>query len=309
MNFVKTEGSFESSSKLANIVYAKYVPIDGEVKAVLQIAHGMAEHKERYENFANFLCSIGVAVYINDHLGHGGSIANNDEKGYFGENGYKTLMEDCAILTDIAKDDYPAIPYFIFGHSMGSFIVRNYLVKYGDNVDAAIICGTGGANPAAGMGISMAKLIGKIKGNDHYRSKFINNLAFGSYNKRFDGRTEFDWLTKDTDIVDAYIADEDCGFLFTVNGFIGLFSALKDANSKETIDNTPNIPIIFIAGQDDPVGNYGKGVLSVYDNMLKSGHDKVDMILYPKARHEILNESDTVNDIYRDIENFINANL
>ncbi len=309
MNFVKTEGSFESSSKLANIVYAKYVPIDGEVKAVLQIAHGMAEHKERYENFANFLCSIGVAVYINDHLGHGGSVTNNDEKGYFGENGYKTLMDDCSILTDIAKDDYPAIPYFIFGHSMGSFIVRNYLIKYGDNVDAAIICGTGGPNPAAGMGISMAKIIGKLKGSDHYRSKFINNLAFGSYNKRFEGRTEFDWLSKDNDIVDTYIADEDCGFLFTVNGFIGLFSALKDANSKETIDSTPNIPIIFIAGQDDPVGNYGKGVLSVYDNMIKSGHDKVDMILYPKARHEILNESDIVNDIYRDIENFINANL
>lgn len=309
MNFVKTEGSFESSSKLANIVYAKYVPINGEVKAVMQIAHGMAEHKERYERFAEFLCSIGVAVYINDHLGHGGSVSNENEKGYFGDNGYRTLMDDCALLTDIAKEDYPAIPYFIFGHSMGSFIVRNYLVKYGDNVDAAIICGTGGANPAAGMGISMSKLVGKLKGGDHYRSKFINNLAFGSYNKKFEGRTDFDWLTKDNDIVDAYIADDDCGFLFTVNGFIGLFSALKDANSKETIENTPNIPIIFIAGQDDPVGNYGKGVLSVYDFMLKSGHDKVDMILYPKARHEILNESDTVADIYRDIENFINANL
>lgn len=307
MNFVQTKGFFQSSSGLSAISYCKFVPQDGEVKAVLQIAHGMAEHKERYEGFASFLCSLGVAVYINDHLGHGESVSSDDEKGYFGADGYKTLVEDCHLLTEIVKDEYPAIPFFVFGHSMGSFIVRNYLAKYGESVDGAIICGTGGKNPACGIGIALTKTISKMKG-DHYRSKFVDNLAFGTYGNKFERRTNFDWLTKDHDVVDAYIADKDCGFLFTTNGFVGLFSALKDANSKDCFENTPNIPILMISGEDDPVGNYGKGVLQVYDNLTKTGHN-VDLRLYPNARHEILNESDTVEKVYSDVETFIKEQL
>lgn len=308
MNYVLTKGTFKSSSGLSNISYCKFVPVEKEVKAVLQIAHGMAEHKERYEGFASFLCSLGVAVYVNDHLGHGESVSSKDEKGYFGKDGYKTLVEDCHLLTEIVKDEYPAIPFFVFGHSMGSFIIRNYLAKYGELVDGAIICGTGGKNPAAGIGIAITKLISKCKGGDHYRSKFIDNLAFGTYGNKFEHRTAFDWLTKDHDVVDNYIADEECGFLFTNNGFVGLFSALKDANSKDCFEKTPNIPILMISGEDDPVGNYGKGVLQVYDNLKKSGHN-VECRIYPNARHEILNESDTVEKVYEDIKTFIEKQL
>lgn len=308
MNFVKTTGSFKSVSSLADIHFAKYAPTSGEVKAVLQIAHGMAEHKERYEKFADYLCSIGVAVYINDHLGHGESVSSKDEKGYFGEMSYQAMVEDAEKLTEIAKEDYPALPYVIFGHSMGSFVVRCYLMKYGDMVDGAIICGTGGANPAAGVGIALTKLIGKCNG-DHHRSKFIDNLAFGAYNKKFEGRTPFDWLTKDNDVVDAYIADEECGYLFTTNGFVGLFSALKQANSKECFEKTPNIPILMISGSDDPVGNYGKGVKEVYDKFTASGHKNVTLKLYENARHEILNESDTVDTVLKDITVFIESVL
>lgn len=309
MNFVSTKGTFQSSSGLSAISYLKYVPASGEVKAVMQIAHGMAEHKERYENFAEYLCSIGVAVYINDHLGHGESVASKDDLGYFGEMGYNVMVEDCALLTDIAKEEYPAIPYIIFGHSMGSFVVRNYLAKYGDKVDSAIICGTGGSNPACGIGIALTKMIAKFNGGDRYRSKFVDNLAFGTYGKRFEHRTNFDWLTKDKDVVDKYIADEYCGFLFTCNGFIGLFNALKNANSKECFDNTPNIPILMISGEEDPVGNYGKGVISVYDHFVASEHSNVELRLYPNARHEILNESDTVEKVYQDINEFISNQL
>lgn len=303
MNFVKTLGSFQSASSLAKISYAKYIPVDGEVKAVLQIAHGMAEHKERYEKFADYLCSQNIAVYINDHLGHGESVASKEEKGYFGEMGYKAMVEDVAKLTEIAKEDYPAIPYMVFGHSMGSFVIRSYLAKYGDLIDGAIICGTGGANPAAGIGIAITKLIAKCKG-DHHKSKFVDNLAFGAYNKKFEGRTNFDWLTKDHDVVDAYIADEECGYLFTANGFIGLFSALKYANSKECYEKTPNIPIMLISGKDDPVGNYGKGVTEVYEKLVASGHNKTTIHLYENARHEILNESDTFETVMKDISEF-----
>ncbi len=308
MNFVKTLGSFQSVSNLAKISYAKYVPQDGEVKAVLQIAHGMAEHKERYEKFADYLCSQNIAVYINDHLGHGESVSSKEEKGYFGEMGYQAMVEDAGKLTEIAKEDYPAIPYIVFGHSMGSFVMRCYLTKYGDLIDGAIICGTGGANPAAGIGIALTKLIAKCKG-DHYRTKFVDNLAFGAYNKKFEGRTKFDWLTKDNDIVDAYIADEDCGYLFTANGFIGLFGALSYANSKECYEKTPNIPILLISGKDDPVGNYGKGVSEVYEKLLASGHSMVTLHLYENARHEILNESDTFDTVMKDIGNFIDSTL
>lgn len=308
MNFVKTVGSFQSVSDLAKISYAKYVPVSGEVKAVLQIAHGMAEHKERYEKFADYLCSQNVAVYINDHLGHGESVASKDEKGYFGKMSYQAMVEDARKLTEIAKDEYPAIPYFVFGHSMGSFVMRIYLAKYGDLIDGAIICGTGGSNPALGIGMALTKLIAKCKG-DHHRSKFIDNLAFGAYNKKFEGRTNFDWLTKDNDIVDEYIADEECGYLFTVNGFLGLFGALKYANSKECFETTPNIPILMISGENDPVGGYGKGVKEVYENLCSSGHKHVTMCLYENARHEVLNESDIFDKVTKDISEFIESAL
>lgn len=305
MAYQKTEFFFPSTTGLAEIHAAKYIPVGKEVVAVLQIAHGMAEHLERYEAFIEALSNEGIAVYIHDHLGHGKSVKSENEKGYFGEQSYKGLVADCARLTEIAKDEYPSIPYIIFGHSMGSFIARAYCVEHHGNIDGAIFCGTGGANPAASMGIAITKMIQKSKG-DHYRSQFVNNLAFGSYNKRFEGRTDFDWLTKDPEQVDKYIQDPDCGFLFTVNGFIALFSVLKYVNSKEWYQCIPgNLPICLVAGEDDPVGNYGIGVSDVYNRLLDTEHTDVDIKLYPDARHEILNESDTFDKVVADVVSFI----
>lgn len=305
MAYQKTEFSFPSTSGLANIHAVKYIPVGVEVVAVLQIAHGMAEHLERYEGFIEALSKEGIAVYINDHLGHGRSVSSENEKGYFGELGYKNLVADCVKLTELAKEDYPSIPYIVFGHSMGSFIMRAYCAEHSGNIDGAIFCGTGGANPAAGIGIAITKMIQRSKG-DHYRSNFINNLAFGAYNKRFEGRTPFDWLTKDNDQVDKYIADPECGYLFTTNGYIGLFSALKNTNSKDWYKAVPaSLPIYLIAGEDDPVGNYGIGVSDVYNRLLDTGHTDVDISLYPNARHEILNESDTFDKVVTDVLAFI----
>ncbi|MBQ7652826.1 MAG: alpha/beta hydrolase [Clostridia bacterium] len=304
MNYTKTEFSFPSVSGLADIHAAKYVPADAP-KGIFQIVHGMAEHFERYEKFIDVLTANGFVVFTHDHLGHGKSVSDKCVKGYFGEGGYKTLVSDVAALNDIAKKEYPSLPYVLFGHSMGSFVVRCFAgtPEYNKKIDKLIACGTAGANPGAGIGIGLCNCIAAFKGEKHL-SKMIDGIAFGSYNKKFEGRTNFDWLTKDNDIVDAYIADEDCGYLFTLNGYKGLFGALKFANSKECFAATPDtLPILLIAGADDPVGNYGKGVQEVYDKFKGRGIN-VDIKLYPNARHEILNESDTFDNVVADVLDF-----
>jgi len=306
--YQKTEFYFPSVSGMATIHAAKYLPENGKVKAVFQISHGMAEHFERYEKFIDELCKNGIAVYTNDHLGHGKSVATDDDLGYFGEAGWEAMREDCKQVLDIAKKEQPNKPYFFFGHSMGSFVCRTFISKYGSELNGAIVCGTGGSNPALSIGIALAKLVAKCKGDRHH-STFVNTLAFGSYNKNFEGRTEYDWLTRDNDVVDEYIADRYSGYLFTVNGLLNLFKILQYANSKKCYKGIPkNLPILLIAGADDPVGNYGKGVHEVSDKMSAAGIEDVNLILYENCRHEILNESQAFATVCEDIINFIKTN-
>lgn len=305
MSYMKTEFRFPSASGLTEIYACKYIPQD-PVRRVVQIAHGMAEHLERYEPFIEVLCSHGIAVYINDHLGHGKSASDPQDRGYFGPGGYVDVVKDMAQLTQIAKADYPDVPFVLFGHSMGSFMVRTYAANplYNGNLDGLIVCGTGGPNGAVGVAIGLTKFLEKCRG-DRHRSVLINALAFGSYNKRCQGRTLFDWLTKDEAAVDAYIADENCGFLFTTSGFLGLFGALRFANSEKCMESTPKeLPILLISGTEDPVGGYGKGVDRVQELLTASGH-RVRKILYPNARHEILNESDTFPVVCADVLGFV----
>ncbi len=293
MELTVHEYSFKSASGLCDIYATSAVPASfSDVKGVVQIAHGMAEHSARYAEFAKALAERGYAVFINDHLGHGKSVASKEDLGFFGPMGYDALVKDMKQLTEIAKKEYPELPFIIFGHSMGSFLAREYTARYGHEIDGAIFCGTAGPNPAAGIGITLAKHFEKSKG-DHVRSSFLNSMAFGSYNKKTEQRTEFDWLTKDTAIVDKYIADEYCGYCFTANGFVGLFSVLKQVSSKLWFNTVPKeLPMLLIAGADDPVGAYGKGVKQVFDQLKETGHTNTLMKLYAGDRHEILNELD-----------------
>lgn len=307
MSYIKNEFFFPSGSGLCDIHAASYKPDGVTVRAVLQIAHGMAEHFERYEAFISFLCDNGIAVFVNDHVGHGKSIKNDSELGFFGtaDGSWKNFVEDCRKLTLIAKEEYPDAPYFFFGHSMGSFVARSYAAKYANDITGAIFCGTAGANPAVSAGIAVAKLIAKFKG-DHHRSNLINGMAFGAYNKKFEGRTPFDWLTKDTDIVDKYIADKYCGFLFTAYGYRDMFGLLGYVSSKEWYASmNKNLPVFLIAGKDDPVGNYGKGIEEVKNKLSAAGVKDVSMTLYNNCRHEILNESDTVATVESDVLKWI----
>lgn len=309
MKAVKNEFTFKSVSGLADIHAASYMPENKDsIKAVIQIAHGMAEHLERYEAFADVLCENGFAVYINDHLGHGQSVSSKEELGYFGEkDGWKNFVEDCHKLLEIAKSENPGKPYIFFGHSMGSFVSRSFSFKYANELSGAVFCGTSGPNPAAGIGSAVASLIGKVKGS-HYRSKFIDGLAFGAYNKQFEGRTAFDWLSRDNEQVDKYIADELCGFLFTAYGYRDMFSLLQSVSDKNWFENySKQLPVLIVSGDKDPVGNYGKGVKQVYDGLKAAGKDNVTMHLYKDARHEILNEKAAFDAVCKDIISWAEA--
>lgn len=308
MSFIKKEFTFPSVSSLADIHCASYLPESGNIKAIVQIAHGMAEHLERYEAFAQVLCENGIAIYINDHLGHGQSITSKDELGYFGEkDGWQYFVEDCHELSLIAKKENPGVPLIFFGHSMGSFVARAFSLKYADEIAGAVYCGTAGPNPAAAAGIMLTNLIIKLKGT-HYRSKLIDKIGFGTYNSKFEGRTAFDWLSRDNEQVDKYISDELCGFLFTACGYRDLFSLLAFVSDKQWFETlNKKLPVLIIAGAMDPVGDYSKGINIVKDNLVKAGKENVKTILYPDARHEILNEKACFDTVCSDVISWIDS--
>lgn len=295
MEILRNEYSYSSSTGLSDIYAQSWVPKDAsKVKAVFQIAHGMAEHSERYEEFAKFLCENGYAVFANDHIGHGKSVASDDDLGYFGErDGWIGFINDAKQLTDIAKGEYPDKPVVLFGHSMGSFIARSYCEKFGGDLAGVVFCGTSGVNPAVGVAVKLASFIAKVKGS-RYRSEFINKVAFGAFNKKIEkSRTPFDWLSRDTAQVDAYMADKYCGFLFTAVGYRDMSMLLNSVSGKSWYTNVPFVlPMLLVSGQSDPVGGYGKGILQVYRDLKSTGHKNVTMKLYKDYRHEILNELD-----------------
>lgn len=288
----------------------RWIP-DQEVKGILQISHGMVEFIERYEEFAEYMTKKGFLVTGNDHLGHGDSVRSKDQYGFFNEkNGNAVLLLDLYQLQRKTKELYPNVPYFLLGHSMGSFLARQYLCLYGKELDGAIIMGTGyHSRFEAKLGMRLTKMIAAIKGWG-YRSKFVNALAFGSYNRKFKpGRTDKDWLTKDEKIVDDYIKDERCQFLFTLNGYYNLFFSLAKLSNKDYIQKMPkNLPVLFVSGEDDPVGNFGKGVKKVVDTFKENGMKRVSCKMYPNDRHEILNELDRKK-IYQDLYEWIQKTM
>lgn len=279
------------SSDGKNSVHACIWPAEGECRAVLQIIHGMAEYAARYAPLAEKLAKQGITVCADDHLGHGKTAAEERDLGYFApQKGYAPVLSDIASLTEIIRTKYPDVPYIVMGHSMGSFFCRKYITVFGKELAGAIIMGTGFMGGAlTGTAKFATSLVAAFKGWRH-RSKLINNLAFGSYNKRFERRTEYDWLSANQANVDNYIADELCGVPFTCNAFYGLFSIIKETCKNRTVKEIPDeLPVLIVSGKDDPVGGYGKGVIKLYDKM--SAYNKnVTMTLYEGCRHEILND-------------------
>ncbi|MBD5546061.1 MAG: alpha/beta hydrolase [Lachnospiraceae bacterium] len=298
----KEELTFDSRDGKTKIHAVRWVP-EGKVVCIVQIIHGMAEYIERYEELAQYLGEKGILVTGDDHLGHGKSVGEDGTYGYFCEQDPATVVvRDVHRLKKMTQEEYPGIPYVILGHSMGSFILRNYLFRYGTGIQGAIVCGTGSQPKALVRGSKMiAALQGVFLGQKHV-AKMIDKLAFGSYNKKIpDAKTPVDWLCTEESVVNAYVTDELCGFTFTVNGFKTLFTLLDRLNREENLNAMPkNLPVHFIAGDMDPVGNYGEGVRKAYEDFQKVGMERISLKLYAGDRHELLNEKDKFK-VYEDI--------
>ncbi len=304
MKFTLREKRFPSATGLCDIRYRMWIPEDPH--AALQITHGMAEHIDRYDEFASFLAENGILVYGNDIVSHGKSIRDGVPKGYFGEkNGWDNVVQDMRTMRELVKADYPGIPFILLGHSMGSFLARTYAGRDGTDFDAFIFSGTAGSNPVLGIGKLIAKSEIKKTGGK-LPSITLFNMSFGSYNKAFKpNRTVNDWLSRDNAKVDAYVADENCGFPFTAYAMYDVFTGLTEVSNEKWAKRVPMRPILVMSGAKDPVGGAGKGVKQVYGWLKKSGHD-VELKLYEDGRHEMLNEINR-KDVYNDILLFINA--
>lgn len=263
-----------------------------EYKAVIQLVHGMEEHIERYDEFANFLVSNGFIVIGHDHLGHGKTAQAEDELGFFTEkNGWFYLAEDIHILQNKIKEEYPNIPYIIMGHSMGSLLTRTYVTLYNkDKLDGIIITGTSGQKAGLFTGKLLARLIMTFKGKK-YKSKMLASLVTGSFNRQFKpNKTEVDWTTSDEKIIEEHIKDTNPRCKFTVSAYYELFRGSMYLNKKKNIQKTPNIPILIFSGDKDPVGENGKGVKCVYEMLKKTDKKDVTLKLFINGRHEMLNE-------------------
>ncbi len=298
----KEEITFDSRDGKSKIHALRWVP-EGKIVCIVQIVHGMAEYIERYDALAQYLGEKGILVTGDDHLGHGKSVGKDGVYGYFCDQDPATVVvRDVHRLKKITQEEYPGIPYVLLGHSMGSFILRNYLFKYGTGIQGAIICGTGSQPKVL---VKFCRLIAAVQGlflGEKHVAKMIDHLAFGSYNKKIpDAKTAFDWLCTDEKVVDAYMSDDLCGFTFTVNGFKTLFTLLDRLNQEENLNAMPKeLPVHFIAGDMDPVGNYGEGVKKAYKDFEKAGMKKISLKLYAGGRHELLNEKNK-QQVYEDI--------
>lgn len=278
----------------------------GEPKAVLQIVHGIAEFVERYDDFANYLTGLGYLVVAEDHMGHGQSINGDGIQGYF-HGGWFTAVDDTMQLMNDTMREFPGVPYVLFGHSMGSFMARTILCKYPDSgISAAVICGTGW-QPAFALPalIQVVEAICRKTGETNPSEK-LQKIVFGSYNKKVEHpRTPFDWLTREKEIVDAYIAHPLCGFTASC----GLLrEMMKGMHYIEQAGNLAkmkkDLPVFFIAGGDDPVGSYGKGIHQCAEAFRKAGMTDVSVKIYPLGRHEILNEINK-NEVYEDVAHWV----
>ena len=306
---VRSEYFFTSSDGKTLIHVNQWTPVNRKILGVVQIAHGVAEYGARYAPFAQFLCNHGFVVVANDHLGHGKSLIEGRPMVYLGdENGWEHVVDDMEKIRERTAKVFPDAPYFLFGHSMGSFLSRTHLIRYPGKLSGCILCGTGHMNGlvVAGGSFVANSEIRKL-GAAAYSEK-ADALAFGAYNKRFaPARTAFDWLSENEENVDDYIADPLCGGKVTLGLFrdmMGGIGLICDPKNIGRMDK--ELPVFFIAGDRDPVGDMGKGVERAYAAFKKAGVRDVSLKLYHGLRHEILNEK-TRQYVYRDVLDWLES--
>ncbi|WP_304684868.1 alpha/beta fold hydrolase [Ileibacterium valens] len=283
------------------------VPEAKEVKGIIQIVHGMAEHKERYLHFMNYLAEQGYACIAHDHRGHGNSVLDPADLGYFYDESGEAIVED---VRDVSKDlrfRYPHVPVFLFGHSMGSLVVRKFAKSYDDEIDGLIICGAVYENPAAKIGLKLVKKMSSLMGGKSH-SAIITKLVDGSFDSSIPGEDKNRWISVNKDNIEAFNKDERCGFPFTLNGYQNLLSLVMDVYDNEDWKvKNPELPVFFIAGIDDPVIGSPDEFKKTIHKFAKHGYDHVESKLYPQMRHEILNEINR-QQVYDDVLEFMEKN-
>ncbi len=275
---------------------------------IIQIVHGMSEHRRRYMPFMRYLAKHGWICVIHDHRGHGESIKCDEDLGYFNDISGTYLMEDTHQLTYLIKKRYPNLPYVLFGHSMGSLVVRSYVKKYDYELSALVVCGSPSKNAMLPLARLLVYFIARIKG-DHYRSSWLQHLVFGSYAKRFPNETsENCWICRDQKVVAEYDNDPKCGFIFTTNGFRSVWNLMRNVYDRDdwTMLN-PDLPILFIAGTADPCIRDQRKFAQAVEFMKKIGYHKTTCKTYWELRHEILNEQEQ-HQVYEDVISFMKEN-
>lgn len=304
MKIMRKDLYFPSSGR--GIIHAVRWEPEGAVKGVVQLIHGIAEYAKRYHDFAEYLNTLGYLVVAEDHMGHGRSGGKSCVRGFF-YGGWFKAVEDSYQLLESTKAEFPSVPYYILGHSMGSFMLRTLLIQHPNaGITGAIICGTGWMSEAVlKSGHTIAKLVCR-RDNEKKHSPMLHKLMFGSYNNKVEHpKTDFDWLSRDTGVVNAYIADPMCGFPETAglarDMLEGIIFIQRASNMKKM---NVTVPVYFIAGGSDPVGDYGKGVLKAADRFKRIGMKRVSHKVYPLCRHEILNEINR-QEVYEDISNWL----
>lgn len=308
---IKKQFFLQSNFGNVRLDCAEYVGEDIEKKereprGIVQIVHGMCEYKERYEPFIEFLTSNGYIVFAHDHRGHGNSVKEQSEIGYFGDKKGVAIVEDTAKVTDEIEKRYPSLPLTLFGHSMGSLVVRVYLQKYEEKIDRLIVCGAPSKNALAGAGIALNNCISLFKGAKH-RSALMAKLSTGGGDEDFPGEGKNAWLTRDVAVREAYNADEKCNFTFTCNGFSNLLHLMKKTYRKRRYPvRKSDLPILFIAGAADPVTINAKKREEACLFMRKIGYTDVVRKEYEAMRHEILNEIGK-EEVYNDVLRFLSG--
>ena len=298
------------SSAPGRMLHAFRCVPEGEVRAIVQLSHGMVEFIDRYKPLAEYLAARGILVTGNDHLGHGGSIRTRADYGYFAEpDGNRAVLDDLHAMTVLTKKLYPGVPYFLLGHSMGSFYARQYLCEWGSELDGAIILGTGFQPKAlVAFARTVCRVLAVFFGWQH-RSRLVAELSFLGYNKGLEGRTTHDWLNRDAAEVDKYLADERCTFTFTLNAYYSMFSGILRLHDPAFLARMPkDLPLLFLAGTADPVGDRGKGVLRAIQSLKAAGVQNIRCKLYPGARHELLVETNR-QEVFADIAAWLNDQL
>ncbi len=308
----KTEFRFETSDKIS-INAVKWVAAAKETSpmAVVQISHGMAEHVSRYDEFAKILVKNGFSVYGNDHRGHGKTANIIENIGFFAsENGWFKVSEDMFKLTQIIKNENPNIPVFLLGHSMGALLSQTYAIFHSCEMDGIVLSGlSGDLGFLRNIAIFIAKIIAKF----HHKetpSPFLNNLSFGKFNKNFSPvRTHFDWLTRDSQIVDNYVNDIFCGGIFSVGFFQDLLTGLSFVHKTENLQKIrKNLPYFLLSGAKDPVTKNGKSISEWILKLKKVKIENISHKIYADCRHEILNEINR-QEIYFDIINWLKLQI